>query len=145
MKSIFAPNVTLEAIQKNAVNQFGEHIGLKFTQLGADYLEGQMTVDSRHLRPGNIMNGGVSLVLIETVGSVAARCAIYGEPKNTLGIQVNANHLAIAHPGDVLTATARPVHVGKSTHVWEVIILNQDKRVVSRGTITMMEIGRAHV
>lgn len=138
MKTIFAPNVTLEAIQKNAVNHFGDHIGLKFTKLGPDFLEGEMKVDDRHLRPGNIMNGGVSLALIETVGSVAARCAIYGEPKNTLGIQVNANHLAIAHPGDTLTVTARPFHVGKSTHVWEVTIVNQDKRTISRGTITMM-------
>ncbi len=139
-KTIFPPNVTLEAILTHTPNAFADILGLKFTRLGEDYLEGKMTVDHRHLRPGNIMNGGVSLALIETMGSVAARCAIYGEAKNTLGIQVNANHLAIAHPGDVLTITARPMHLGKSTHVWEVTILNQSDRVVSRGTITMMVI-----
>ena len=97
-----------------------------------------LTVDHRHLRPGNIMNGGVSLVLIETIGSIAASCFVDLKTQNPLGLQVSANHLTIAHPGDQLTATASAVHVGKTTHIWEVIIVNQKEKVVSSGRITCL-------
>jgi len=144
MTSVFPAGLTLKAIIENVGgNNFSDSIGFKFVELGADFLRGKLTVDDRHLRPGGIMNGGVSLAIIETVGSVAARCAIFGASKNTLGIQVNASHLTIARPGDELTATARPVHVGRSTHLWDVTIENQNGKLVSSGRITLLVVEKS--
>ncbi len=142
MKNVFSSVVTLKAIQEQAGNEFAATIGLKFTELGPDYLSGKVVIDDRHLRPGAIMNGGVSLALIETVGSVAARCTIADQPKNTLGIQVSASHLQIARPGDELTATARPAHVGRSTQIWDVTIVNQLGKMVSTGRITLLVVDK---
>src|SRR5207253_2205111 len=105
----------LKKIQDGARHTFAETLGMQFVELGQDFLTAKLVVDSRHLRPGGIMNGGVSLALIETVGSVAARYAIDGEGKNSLGIQVNANHLQVARPGDELAITAMPLHLGRTT------------------------------
>lgn len=142
MKSVFSPQVDLAQIQKNAQGTFSEVLGIEFVELGPDFLKGALVVDNRHLRPGGIMNGGVSLALIETVGSVAARCVIYDEPKNTLGIQVSASHLKVAVPGDRLLATARPVHLGRSTHLWDVAIENQTGKLICTGRITLMVVDR---
>ena len=138
MKKIFPISVTLEAVQQGNKGTFGELLGLEFVELGPDFLKGRMVVEGRHLRPGGIMNGGVSLALIETVGSVAARCAIWGMDNNTLGIQVTASHLKVAMPGDVLSVTARPQHLGRSTHLWDVTIENQDGKLVCSGKITLL-------
>lgn len=138
MKCLFSPEVTLEAIQRSGKGTLAETLGIDFTEIGADSVKACVTVDTRHLRPGGIMNGGVSLAIIETVASVAARCTLAGAAKNSLGIEVSANHLHVAKPGDRLTATARPIHVGKSTHLWEVNIVNQNQKLVSSGRITLL-------
>jgi len=138
LKSIFAPEVTLESIKQEAKGTFTETLGLEFIELGAECLKGRIVVDGRHLRPGNIMNGGVSLGLIEAVGSTAARCVLGAQPKVSLGIQVNANHFAAAGPSEELTITAAAVHLGRTTHVWEVAIENQKGRLISSGRITLL-------
>ena len=143
MKAVFSPEITLQGIGLNSKNTFAEYLGLKFVEIGPDFLVGEMVVDGRHLRPGNIMNGGVSLALIETVGSVAARCALYHQGKNSLGIQVNANHLQMAKPGDRLRITAKAVHLGRTTHIWDVDIANQQSKLVSSGRITLLVVAES--
>lgn len=138
MKSIFPEGLTLKGVQQVAQNNFAETLGLEFSELGKDFLKGTLVVDERHLRPGGIVNGGVFLGMIETVGSVAARMVILKEPKNSLGIQINANHLRVAKVGDTLTAIAKPVHIGKTTHLWNVSIENQEGKTISSGTITLL-------
>ncbi len=138
MKSIFPAGLTLAQIETGTKGLFADTLALKFDELGPDYIRGSLVVDSRHLRPGGIVNGGVYLALIETVASVGARCAVWGQEKNTLGIQVSANHLGMAVAGDKLSATAKPVHLGRSTQLWSVSIVNQKGKLLSSGTITMM-------
>lgn len=138
MKSIFPSTVTLPDIQSSGKGTLSDTLALEFTELGSDFLKGALVVDKRHLRPGGIVNGGVYLAMIETVASVAARCVIHGQGKNSLGIQVSANHLGVAVPGDKLTATARPAHLGRTTHLWEVEIHNQKAKLLSKGTITLL-------
>ena len=138
MDITFPSSVTVEKLNALCINdQLPETLGIRFTEVGKDFLSGALTVDERHLRPGKIMNGGVSLALIETVGSMAAACLVDPEKQNPLGLQVSANHLSIAYPGDTVTATARPIHVGKSTHIWEVTITNQKQKVLCSGRITL--------
>ena len=132
-------SVTLDSLNAFFVkNQLPESFGLQFTEVGKDFIKGALVVDERHLRPGRIMNGGVSLVLIETLGSMSAACLVDIEKQNPLGIQVSANHLAIAYPGDTVTATSKPIHVGKTTHIWEVTITNQHDKVLCSGRITLL-------
>lgn len=119
-------------------NQLPEAFGIDVTLIEKDSITATLTVDHRHLRPGNIMNGGVSLVLIETVGSFSSYLKIDPSKQNAFGIQVSANHLSIARPGDVLTAKSTAVHLGKTTQIWDVNISNQNGKLVSSGRITML-------
>ena len=119
-------------------DQLPETFGLEITEASKEAVVGVLRVDKRHLRPGKIMNGGVSLVLIETIGSISSAMFIDVRKQNTFGIQVSANHLGVARPGDFLTARSQMVHVGRSTHVWDVEITNQHGKRVSSGRITMM-------
>jgi 1,4-dihydroxy-2-naphthoyl-CoA hydrolase len=118
--------------------QLPESFGIDITAVDKDSVTGTLTVDQRHLRPGNIMNGGVSLVLLETMGSISTCLYIDPAHYNAFGIQVNANHLSVARPGDVLTACSTPVHIGRMTQVWDVNITNQKGKLVSSGRITML-------
>ena len=119
-------------------DQLPETFGLVITEATKEAVVGTLKVDERHLRPGKIMNGGVSLVLIETIGSISSSMQIDVKRQNTFGIQVSANHLNVARPGDLLTAKSKKVHVGRSTHVWDVEITNQLNKIVSSGRITML-------
>lgn len=105
----------------------------------------KLMVDSRHLRPGGIVNGAVFLAIIETVGSVAGRCTLKSPDQNSVGIQVNANHLRTATIGDVLTAVARPAHIGRTTQLWDVSISNQQGKKVSSGRITLLVVDKSVV
>jgi 1,4-dihydroxy-2-naphthoyl-CoA hydrolase len=129
----------LEAIRKTfSGGALHNLMGIKVHEVSADSLSLKMTVSQQHLRPGNIMNGGVSLLLIETAGSFSAYRTINTETHNALGIQVNANHTAVAFPGDVLIAKSRAVHLGKTTHIWDVDITNQNNKLVSSGRVTLI-------
>ncbi len=131
--------LSLEDLRKVAIKtQLPEAFGIDIVELGEDFVTASLTVDSRHLRPGNIMNGGVSLVLIETVGSFSSYLFLDSEHQNAFGIQVSANHLSIARPGDVLFAKSSPVHIGRTTQIWDVNITNQHQKLVSSGRITML-------
>lgn len=118
--------------------QLPESFGIQIVELGDDFVVGTLTVDERHLRPGNIMNGGVSLVLIETMGSISSCLFLDLDKQNSFGIQVNANHISIAKPADILTARSQKVHIGKTTQIWDVNITNQKGKLVSSGRITML-------
>jgi 1,4-dihydroxy-2-naphthoyl-CoA hydrolase len=132
-------NLTLEKIQKSFTEgQLPEAFGISITEINDASVTGTLTVDQKHLRPGKIMNGGVSLVLIETLGSVSSCLYIDLEKQNAFGIQVSANHISIARPGDQLSARSTAVHIGKTTHIWDVEIKNQNGKVVSSGRITML-------
>ena len=129
----------LETLRQHSIKgQLPEAFGIDLVEATKDSLTGTLTVDTRHLRPGNIMNGGVSLVLIETLGSFSAYLHIDSTKQNAFGIQVSANHLSIARPGDILTAKSKAVHIGRTTQVWDVNITNQKGKLVSSGRITML-------
>lgn len=123
---------------ENTLGKFSEIMGLEITSTENKVATARLVVDERHLRPGNIMNGGVSLMLIETVGSISSFLNIDTTKKNAFGLQVNTNHISMALPGDTLTAKATVIHLGKSTHIWDVNVTNQNDRLVSSGRITMI-------
>jgi 1,4-dihydroxy-2-naphthoyl-CoA hydrolase len=115
------------------------HLGIEFTELGADRLTGRMPVDARTRQPLGILHGGASLLLAETLVSWAATF-VAAPGKACVGMEINANHLRPVASGWV-TGTARPVSLGRRSQVWEVRIVDDDDRLVciSRCTVAVIE------
>ncbi|MEN9538476.1 MAG: hypothetical protein RLZZ126_711 [Pseudomonadota bacterium] len=112
-----------------------EALGLEFLEVGPDYLKGRVPVDSRTRQPYGILHGGVSVVLAETLGSCAASAAV-PPGYRVVGLDINANHIRAAREGWV-TGTARPVHVGRSTQVWQIDMVNDAGELTCVSRITM--------
>ena len=118
----------------------GQHLGMEFTEVGEDFLKGRMPVDHRTRQPYGLLHGGASVALAETLGSVAAAFVVDRSQYNAVGLEINANHLRGVREGFV-TGIARPLHLGKTTHVWEIRIHDEkDKLVcVSRLTVAIIK------
>jgi 1,4-dihydroxy-2-naphthoyl-CoA hydrolase len=118
------------------------HIGIEFTEIGPDYLRGRMPVDARTIQPYGILHGGASVALAETLGSTAASLVIDRTQQRCVGQEINANHVRAASTGFVI-GTARPVHLGRRSHVWEIRITDEQERLVCISRITMYVLDRA--
>ena len=118
------------------------HIGIEFTEIGPDYLRGRMPVDARTIQPYGILHGGASVALAETLGSTAASLVIDRTQQRCVGQEINANHVRAASKGFVI-GTARPVHLGRRSHVWEIRITDEQERLVCISRITMYVLDRA--
>lgn len=133
-------DITLEGL--NAMNKgtIMEHLDIVFTEIGEDFLSAKMPVDHRHHQPFGLLHGGASVVLAETLGSSAAHCSLEDDSKFCVGLEVNANHLRGVRSGYVY-GTAKALHIGKSTQVWEIKISNDDNKevCVSRITIAVLD------
>jgi 1,4-dihydroxy-2-naphthoyl-CoA hydrolase len=116
-----------------------EGLGIEFTAIGDDFLEGRMPVDKRTTQPLGLLHGGASVALAETLGSVAATLCL-DESRFCVGLEINANHLKGVREGFV-TGVSRPVHIGKQTQVWEIRITNDagDLICISRITMAVLE------
>lgn len=101
------------------------HLGIEFTELGPDFLSGRMPVDGRTHQPYGLLHGGASCALAETLGSVAGGLAVDREVARVVGLEINANHIKAVSRGFVV-GTARPLHIGKTTHVWEIRITTEE-------------------
>ena len=114
----------------------GEYIGIEFTEIGDDYLTGKMPVDHRTRQPLGLLHGGASCVLAETLGSVGASLCIDQTKQVAVGLDINANHLRAVREGYVY-GTAKPIHIGRSTQVWEIKIVNESNQLVCISRLTM--------
>ncbi|MFM8739328.1 MAG: hotdog fold thioesterase, partial [Cytophagales bacterium] len=121
--SIFKANPTLELLNKMSANTLVAHIGIEFTRIGEDFIEAKMPVDARTHQPLGLLHGGASVALAETLGSVAATCCIDMATQYCVGLEINANHIKSVRSGFVF-GIAKPIHIGKKTHVWEIRITN---------------------
>ena len=132
---------SLEDIKALAKNNMLEHIGIELTELGEDFVKAKMPVDHRTVQPAGLLHGGASAVLAESLGSIGAYLCIDIEKKYCVGLEINANHVRGVSSGYVY-GTARPLHIGKSTQVWEIKIENEEKKLVCISRITMAVIER---
>ncbi len=123
----------LNAMNKNTLM---EHLGIVFTEVGEDFVRATMPVDHRHHQPFGLLHGGASVALAETLGSVGAHISLRGTGSYCVGLEINANHLRSVRSG-IITGTSRPIHMGKSTQVWEVRIEDEQQRPVCVSRITM--------
>ncbi len=139
--SIFNPGITIESLNKLSANTMVSHLGIEFTQIGDDFIEAKMPVDTRTQQPLGLLHGGASVTLAETLGSVAATCCLDRETQYCVGLEINANHVKSAKHGFVL-GTTKPIHIGKKTHVWEIRIVNEQNELICISRITMAVIDK---
>ena len=137
--SIFRPDASLEQLNATRRGTAIEHLDIVFTELGPDYVRGTMPVDARTHQPYGLLHGGASVVLAETLGSAAASLTV-GPGKGVVGLEINANHVRGVREGRV-TGTARALHTGRGTQVWEIRIEDDAGRLVcvSRLTIAVLD------
>ncbi len=139
--SIWQTLFTLDELALRGKNTLSEHVGIEFIEVGADFLKARMPVDHRTLQPIGIMHGGASCVLAETVGSVAANYCLDLSKQYAVGLDINTNHIRQAKEGWVM-GTAKPIHLGKRTHVWAIEIHHESGYLVSINRLTMMILDR---
>jgi 1,4-dihydroxy-2-naphthoyl-CoA hydrolase len=132
----FHKSVPLEALTTSGIGTMGEHIGIVFTGIGDDWLEATMPVDHRTKQPAGLLHGGASVALAETLGSVASFLCVDPAKRVCVGLEINANHLRSVTEGTV-TGRATPLHIGSTTHVWEIKIRNEAGKLVCVSRITM--------
>ena len=113
-----------------------EWLGIEFTKIGDDYLEATMPVDHRTKQLMGIMHGGASCALAETVGSVAASLILDLNTHYCVGLSIYTSHIRSVRE-DWVVGTARPLHIGRSTHIWNIIAQNKDLQLVSDTRLTM--------
>lgn len=130
------PEVTPEQLNKMGARTMMEHLDIEFTEVGPDFIKARMPVDHRHHQPYGLLHGGASVTLAETLGSVAAHCSVDTDRYFCVGLEINANHIKSARDGYVFGITT-PVHIGKSTQVWEIRITNEHDELVCVSRITM--------
>lgn len=136
---IWNKTIDIEALNKRSKNMV-TLLDIKFTEATADSLSATMPVDSRTQQPFGILHGGASVVLAETIGSVASHLVIGEGDYLPVGLEINANHLRPVSEG-LVTAKCTPIHIGKKTHVWDIKISNPENKLVciSRLTVSIVE------
>lgn len=117
-------------------NTMADHLGIEFLEISKTIVKAKMPVDHRTVQPFKILHGGASVALAETLGSVAAFMNIDEEKYVPVGLDINANHIRSVRSGFVYGIT-KPLHIGKSTHVWEIKITDEDEKLVCITRLTM--------
>jgi len=132
----------MEELQALRRGTMVEHIDIRFTELGPDFLRATMPVDHRTVQTMGILHGGASVALAETVGSTAANLCLDPTKQACVGQDINANHLRPVASG-LVTATARPVHIGTRSQVWQIDIHDDRNRLICVSRLTMAIINRS--
>jgi 1,4-dihydroxy-2-naphthoyl-CoA hydrolase len=137
----FKSDLTLEHILAENLNAatMGTHLGMQFVELGNDFLKMSMPVDERTKQPYGLLHGGASCALAETVGSIASALVIDTSKQICVGLEINANHLRAVKDGIVIAIATR-LHIGSSTHVWDIKIHDEKEKLicVSRLTVAIL-------
>jgi 1,4-dihydroxy-2-naphthoyl-CoA hydrolase len=135
---------TIEGLNSISKNSMGEYVGIEFTEIGDDFLTAKMPVDHRTVQPFRILHGGASVVLAETLGSVASvMCIADMSKQQAVGVEINANHLSSAREGSVVYGTVRAIRVGRTMHVWNIEIKDESGKLVCVSRLTVMIVERS--
>lgn len=133
-------DLAIEHFGQLAKDTMGDFLGIEWTEIGENFIKAKMPVDHRTKQPYGLLHGGASCVLAETIGSVASAMVVDHKRFQCVGLEINANHVRSATSGFV-TGVATPLHLGASTHVWDIKIYDElDKMVcVSRLTVAIIQ------
>jgi 1,4-dihydroxy-2-naphthoyl-CoA hydrolase len=139
---IWKHEFSLEGLNALNENTMGRHLGIEFIDFGDDFLVATLPVDERTVQPMRQLHGGASVVLAETLGSVASNLCLTDYTKQAaVGLEINANHLSPGRFGTHVIGTVRPIRVGKTVHVWNIEIKSPEGKLicVSRLTTAIIE------
>jgi len=138
---IWKQPISVEQLTAIHVDTAAAHLGIEFLEVGDDFIRARVPVDRRTVQPYGILHGGVSVVLAETLGSSGAAYSCV-EGQRVVGLDINANHLRSATSGWI-TGIARPVHIGRTTQVWQIDLANDagQRTCVSRLTLAVLQAG----
>jgi uncharacterized protein (TIGR00369 family) len=135
MANIWKQPISVESLTAIHHGTTVEHLGIEFLEVGEDFIRARVPVDGRTRQPYGILHGGVSVVLAETLGSCGA--AFSAPPGHrAVGLDINANHVRSTSAGWV-TGTSRPLHIGRTTHVWQIDLYNEAGQLTCVSRITM--------
>jgi 1,4-dihydroxy-2-naphthoyl-CoA hydrolase len=134
--TIWKQETSLDRLNGWSANTMMETLGIRITEIGDDWLRGTMPVDHRTHQPYGLLHGGASVVLAETLGSTAAMLTLDPAQEVAVGLDINANHIRGARSG-IVVGTARVVHIGRTTQVWEIRIETETGELVCISRITM--------
>ncbi len=132
--------ISLTELNLLSPNTMAEHIGIRFTEITDTCLKATMPVDKRTHQPYGLLHGGASAALAETIGSVASAITIDRDKQMCVGIEINCNHVRGVKEG-LVTATVMPLHIGATTHVWDIKITDAHEKLVcvSRLTVAVLK------
>lgn len=128
--------ISLPSLTERGKNTLVDHLGIEFTEIGDNFLAGTMPVDKRTHQPLGIMHGGASCVLAETMGSMAANYCVDQATHYCVGLDINTNHIRSIRSG-LVTAIAKPFHMGRTTQVWGIEIFDEQKKMISVTRLTL--------
>jgi 1,4-dihydroxy-2-naphthoyl-CoA hydrolase len=132
--------LSVEKLKPLGSNTMAEYLGIEWTEVGENFLKAKIPVDHRTLQPYGLLHGGASCTLAETLGSVASAMVVDHSAFYCVGLEINANHIRSAREGFV-TGVVLPLHLGNSTHVWDIKIYDEKERLVcvSRLTVAILK------
>lgn len=139
--SIWFREFTVEQLNERGKNTMSEFLGIEFTEIGADFLKATMPVNERTKQPIGILHGGANVVLAETVASTAANAVVDLDKFYCVGLEINANHIRSVKEG-FITAITNPIHLGRSTQVWQISIMNEAGQLTCISRMTASVISR---
>lgn len=138
---LWKQDTSLERINRWSRNTLADAIGIRITEIGDDYVRGTLPVDARTHQPFGLLHGGASVALAETLGSLAGNLCLDAAAEVAVGLDINANHVRGVTQGTV-TGTARALHLGRSTQVWEIRIEDDAQRLVCIARLTLAVVPR---
>jgi 1,4-dihydroxy-2-naphthoyl-CoA hydrolase len=139
--SIWKQTADIERVNGWNAGSMVEHLGMRITEIGDDFVRGTMPVDARTRQPFGLLHGGASVALAESLGSLAGNLCLDAAKEMAVGLDINANHVRAVTAG-VVTGTARPLHLGRSTQVWEIRIEDEAGKLVCISRLTLAVVPR---
>jgi len=140
----FKKDLSIADLAPLGKDTMAEYIGIEWVEVGEDFLSARMPVDNRTRQPYGLLHGGASVALAETLGSVAAAMVIDPQKFYCVGLEINANHVRSARDGYV-TGIAKPIHIGGTTHVWDIKIYDEREKLVCVSRITVAVLKQNYV
>lgn len=137
----FKEDFSIEKLQRMSAGTMSDFLGIRFTEVGNDFIKATMPVDERTRQPFGLLHGGASVVLAETLGSVASALVLNMDRSICVGLEINANHIRSVQSG-MVTGTVTPIHMGSTTHVWDIRIHDEDNKLVCISRLTVAVLTR---
>jgi 1,4-dihydroxy-2-naphthoyl-CoA hydrolase len=137
----FDKDLSIEKLKPLGTNTMAAHLGIEWVEVGENFIRAKMPVDQRTIQPYGLLHGGASCVLAETLGSVASAMVIDHTKFYCVGLEINANHIRSAKEGFV-TGITTPLHLGSTTHVWDIKIYDEKEKLVCVSRLTVVVLKR---